>query len=282
MPMRSFRDLTRLLETRRALVLSGAGCSTESGIPDYRGPDARPRNHRPVLYQEFVRDERARVRYWARSALGWQRVMNAQPNAGHRALAVLERVGRVSGILTQNVDGLHQRAGSRRIVELHGNLAHVVCLDCGASEGRSELQRRLGRLNPGWTDGGEGGVTGSTVRSAPDGDVELPIGAVEGFRVAGCLGCGGVLKPDVVFFGENVPKARVEEAWSMLSEAQALLVVGSSLTVYSGYRFVVRAALERIPVAIVNLGPTRGDDLASVKLEGKTGSVLAALADALP
>ena len=278
---RSIQELTDLLSERRISVLSGAGCSTESGIPDYRGPDSRNRVRRPVLYQEFLRNPSARRRYWARSAVGWRRVARARPNAGHEALAVLEDAGLVVGTITQNVDGLHQAAGSRRVVELHGNLSEVICLECGSPEARSDLQGRLLDLNPEWSETAEAPVSVDDVEAAPDGDVELASDRERCFRVAACLRCGGVLKPDVVFFGENVPKVRVQAAWSLLEQAEVLLVVGSSLTVYSGYRFVVGAAKSDVPVAIVNLGPTRGDDMARVKVDGRAGSVLPVLAGSL-
>jgi NAD-dependent SIR2 family protein deacetylase len=241
---RSFCELADLLDGQRVLVLSGAGCSTESGIPDYRGPDSQEKVRRPILYQEFVRDPVARRRYWARSAVGWRRVASARPNAGHQALASMEKAGLVRGIVTQNVDGLHQAAGSDRVVELHGNLADAA-------------------------------------ESAPDGDVELSAGVERSFRVASCLRCGGILKPAVVFFGENVPKEKVEASWELFERADVLLVVGSSLTVFSGFRFIRKAEQRKVPVAIVNLGDTRGDDVARVKVTGRTGEVLPALADAL-
>ena len=278
---RSFCELADLLDERRVLVLSGAGCSTESGIPDYRGSDSQKKVRRPVLYQEFVRDPVARRRYWARSAVGWQRVANARPNAGHRALARMEKTGLVRGVVTQNVDGLHQAAGSDRVVELHGNLAEVACLECGASEPRDALQRRLVDLNPDWSESAEATALFEAAESAPDGDVELSAEVEQTFRVASCLRCAGVLKPAVVFFGENVPKERVGAAWELFEGADVLLVVGSSLTVYSGYRFVLGAAERNVPVGIVNLGSTRGDKIARVRVHGRTGEVLPALSDTL-
>ena len=265
--------LASLLRERRVVVLSGAGCSTESGIPDYRGEGSPRRKRSPIQYGEFVRSPEARRRYWARSALGWPRMAGARPNPGHRALARLEAGGAVRSVITQNVDGLHQAGGSRRVLELHGSLAHVRCLDCGGIEGRGELQERLLALNPGWED--------RSAEPAPDGDAELPVRAVADFRVAVCLACGGVLKPDVVFFGESVPGDRVERAWALFGEAEALLVVGSSLAVYSGRRFTQRAEKEGLPVAVVNLGPTRADEVARVRVPGRTGEVLPRLADAL-
>jgi NAD-dependent SIR2 family protein deacetylase len=278
---RSFCELADLLDERRVLVLSGAGCSTESGIPDYRGHDSQKKVRRPMLYQEFARDPLARRRYWARSAVGWRRVANARPNAGHQALARMEEGGMVRGVVTQNVDGLHQAAGSGRVVELHGNLAEVVCLACGSSEPREALQRRLMDLNPDWSESAELPAPFDAAESAPDGDVELAADLEGTFRVAECLRCGGVLKPAVVFFGENVPPERVEAAWDLLAGADVMLVVGSSLTVYSGYRFVLGAAERGVPVGIVNLGSTRGDEIARVRVHGRTGEVLPALNDTL-
>jgi NAD+-dependent protein deacetylase sirtuin 4 len=273
--------LLDLLRDRRVVVLAGAGCSTESGIPDYRGPEGSLRVRKPMQYQEFTRSEAARVRYWARSTIGWPRLAAARPNAAHHALARLERDGAAGGVITQNVDGLHQAAGSRRVVELHGSLAAVRCLECGRDERRDRFQERLRVLNARWEARLHGRAPAGAVRSAPDGDVELPSWALESFRVPGCEACGGVVKPDVVFFGENVPRERVEEAWRLFAEADVLLVVGSSLTVYSGRRFIYRAQEEGVPIAIVNIGPTRADEVAAVKVEGALGRVLPALAEAL-
>jgi len=269
--------LVELLADRPFAALVGAGCSTESGIPDYRGPGSGRTPVRPIMYQEFVRSADARARYWARSAVGWRRVADARPNPAHRALAGLETTGVLAGVITQNVDGLHGRAGSRRVVELHGSLAEVRCLDCGRREARDALQGRLLEMNPGWAAHvrAAGSLDGV---STPDGDASIPESLTRGFRVPGCRGCGGVLKPDVVFFGENVPTAVVDAAWAVYEEAAAVLVVGSSLTVYSGRRFVDRAANDGRPVAIVNLGPTRGDDRAAVRIEGRVGDVLPELA----
>lgn len=263
--------LADLLATHRTLVLSGAGISTDSGIPDYRGPDAAPRA--PMRYQTFLRDEAARRRYWARSSVGWPVTARARPNAAHAALARLERRGVVAGVLTQNVDGLHQQAGSRRVLELHGSLAAVICLDCGVRSARAVLQERIRRANPAFHAEADD--------VAPDGDVEIPDALTRDFVVPACTTCGGTLKPDVVFFGENVPKPRVDRAWRMLDEAEALLVLGSSLTVYSGYRFVRRARERGAPVAIVNDGPTRGDGDAALRSHGRLGEVLPALAERL-
>lgn len=258
-------------------MLAGAGCSTESGIPDYRGPDGRLRNRRPMQYGEFVRSAPARTRYWARSAVGWARVARARPNEGHRALARLEDRGIVRGIITQNVDGLHQAAGSRRVIELHGSLAWVRCLDCGERVTRGEHQARLLAVNPGWMRSVEGGGRDGPVL-APDGDADIGWDETDGFVVPGCLACDGVMKPDVVFFGENVPRETVDRAWELFDESDVLLVVGSSLTVYSGRRFVYRAVERDLPIAVLNLGPTRADEVAAVKLEARVGESLPRLA----
>ena len=266
--------LARLLRARRAVALTGAGCSTESGIPDYRGrlPDGRARPPRtPIDYRDFIGSAAARRRYWARAVLGWTAVARARPNPAHHALAALERSGALVGVITQNVDGLHRAAGSRRVIELHGALARVVCLGCGTRGSRAEVQERLLASNPGWHDHAQ------RVAPAPDGDAELDGDAIARFSICTCAGCGGTLKPDVVFFGETVPRELVDQAWALLAEAEVLLVVGSSLTVYSGYRFVRRAAEQRMPVAIVNQGPTRGDGHATLKVEARAGRVLPAL-----
>ena len=261
------------MRTRRTVVLSGAGVSTESGIPDYRGPDSPHRERAPISYQEFVGDAKARRRYWARSSVGWPRFTAARPNAGHQALSRLEAAGYVTGVITQNVDGLHQAAGSEEVVELHGALADVRCLRCGRRTDRVTYQRRLLQVNPGWPP--------EAATLAPDGDAVLPDAATTSFRVPGCQRCGGILKPDVVFFGESVPRVRVDAAWECFDQAEMLLVVGSSLAVYSGLRFVRRAANEARPVGIVNLGPTRGDVHAHLRLQGRTGTILPALAQVL-
>ena len=274
-------ELLDLIRGRRVVVLTGAGCSTESGIPDYRGPQGSLRERSPIQYGEFVRQPEARTRYWARSAVGWPRFRSSEPNAAHHALARMEEDGVVRGVITQNVDGLHHAAGSRRVVELHGSLASVRCLDCGHRTTRDDVQARLLELNPDWARrlNGDGGVQG--VETAPDGDAEVPVEATRDFRVPDCQACGGVLKPDVVFFGENVPGDRVDDAWRLFEEGDVLLVAGSSLSVYSGRRFIYRAQKEDVPVAIVNLGPTRADDTAAVKVEGKLGRVLPAVAGSL-
>ena len=275
-PPADLAALADLLRGRRTAVLAGAGISTESGIPDYRGPATRHVERRPVQYDDFVRDAEARRRYWARATRGWARVADAAPNAGHRALARLEAAGLVAGVVTQNVDGLHQRAGSRRVVELHGSLADVVCLACHHLWPRNDVQAQAAARNPGWLDRG---VPGGA--AAPDGDVELEAAALDRFDPPACPSCGGVLKPDVVFFGESVPRARVATAREIVSQADALLVVGSSLTVYSGYRFVRQAEAEGTPVAIVTWGETRGHRHALLALDARLGDVLPALAHTL-
>ena len=272
-PAGGLAQAVALLRGRRVTALTGAGISTESGIPDYRGPSTRARARNPIQHGQFVRDAAARRRYWARSVIGWPRVAAAEPNAAHAALAAMERGGALAGIVTQNVDRLHARAGSLRVIELHGALSDVSCLDCGGREARARLQARLLALNPGFASRG--------AELAPDGDAELPATLVDAFVVAGCVDCGGVLKPDVVFFGGSVARDIVEAAYALVEAAEALLVVGSSLEVYSGFRFVRRAAERAIPVAIVNLGPTRGDDLAALRWDERAGAALPALAAAL-
>jgi NAD-dependent SIR2 family protein deacetylase len=252
------------------VVLSGAGLSTESGIPDYRGPSGALRRQTPMTYQAFVGSPEARRRYWARSYLGWGQIAAARPNAGHVAVAGLQAQGRLDGIITQNVDGLHQAAGARDVIELHGGLDAVVCLECGTREGRAALGERLTTINAGFV--------AELGRVNPDGDADVPDEQLDGFTLAGCLDCGSeLLKPDVVFFGENVPKPRVDACFALVEGAASLLVLGSSLTVLSGYRFVRRAAALDIPIAIVNQGPTRGDELATVKVDAPLGTVLPAL-----
>ncbi|WP_370616607.1 NAD-dependent protein deacetylase [Mumia sp. Pv 4-285] len=260
-------DARTLLAGRRVVVLTGAGISTDSGIPDYRGPGSVPRQ--PMTYQEFVATPQARQRYWARAHVGWRHMSGAQPNAGHRALVALEQTRAVSAVITQNVDGLHEAAGQRALTALHGRIADVACLGCGGRTPRAALHERLDVLNPGY---GEGAYA-----IAPDGDAVLE--ETSTFRVAPCLGCGGILKPDVVFFGESVPKPRVEHCRSLVDAADALLVVGSSLQVMSGLRFVRQAAKAGTPVVIVNRGSTRGDELATIKLDAGCSEVLEALGD---
>ncbi len=272
-PWIGFEQLVDLLRDHTVTVLSGAGVSTESGIPDYRGPNTREDDRSPIQFQVFVEEKRTRRHYWARSAVGWPAVDAAPPNDGHRALARLEAANVVNGIITQNVDRLHQEAGSERVVELHGALAEVLCLDCGAVTSRRTLQKRLSRLNPGWTR--------RAAELAPDGDADIPKAATQHYRIPTCRLCGGTLKPNVVFFGEDTDADRVTNAWTLLDEADALLVTGSSLSVYSGYRFVLGADRANKPIGIVNLGAPRGTSRSDVHVEGRTGDVLPRLADIL-
>lgn len=280
-PAAEVRALARLVRRGPVAVLTGAGCSTESGIPDYRGPGTERDEHDPIRYREFVEDAGARARYWARSAVGWARIRDAEPNAAHRALARLEAGGPVLGVITQNVDGLHQAAGSRRVLELHGSLDRVRCLECGAREARSSVQRRLLAMNPGFRDRGDRGADAGRAEIAPDGDARVDDSVARDLAVPGCRRCGGVLKPDVVFFGESVPTERVDRAWALLDQARTLLVAGSSLSVYSGYRFVRRADEQGKPVGIVNLTATRGDGEARMRVAGRVGDVLPRLAGAV-
>ena len=253
----------------RLFILTGAGCSTHSGIPDYRDGDGNWKRSPPVTYQAFMGDAATRRRYWARSLIGWQRFRTAGPNDAHRALARLEALGSVEMLLTQNVDRLHQAAGSEYVIDLHGRLDLVRCMACEQRMPRQEMQERLTRLNPGWVDLAAG--------AAPDGDADLDGVDFSGFTVPFCPSCDGLLKPDVVFFGENVPRARVEAAMDHLAKSDAMLVVGSSLMVYSGFRFVDAAARAGKPIAAVNLGRTRGDDLFQFKAEQACGEALAFL-----
>jgi NAD-dependent SIR2 family protein deacetylase len=269
-PALDLERLAAIVEGRRSVVLSGAGCSTESGIPDYRGPGTERRARNPMQYRAFMADAQARARYWARSFVGWPRFAAARPNAAHHALADLERAGRIVGVITQNVDRLHQEAGSTNVVELHGALAEVRCLSCESREPREGLQQRLEALNARFVEQGP--------ELLPDGDADLPAELVADFRVASCRRCGGTLKPDVVFFGESVPKRVVDEAWALLRSAEALLVVGSSLAVFSGFRFVREAKRSGMPIAIVNVGRTRGDALCDARVERLAGQALSWLA----
>jgi NAD-dependent SIR2 family protein deacetylase len=266
----SLDSLRGVIACGNVALLSGAGLSTDSGIPDYRGPSGALRRHAPMQYSAFVNDPIARHRYWARSYLGWRSIATARPNAGHRAVAALQAVGRLRGVITQNVDGLHQAGGAVDVIELHGGLDRVVCLDCGVRESRFAIDARLRALNPTF-DAHVAAVN-------PDGDVDLAESELAGFRMVPCCACGGdLVKPDVVFFGENVPKVRVASCFELVEDASALLVVGSSLTVMSGFRFARRAAALGIPVVIVNQGPTRADDLAAVKIDAPLSQVLPAL-----
>lgn len=268
-----FEFLAELLRGGRpTFVLTGAGMSTASGIPDYRDADGRWKHRQPMSYRQFVTSERGRQRYWARSFAGWTRMATAEPNAAHRALTDLESAGMIELLVTQNVDGLHRMAGSRRTLDLHGRLDKVDCLRCRLRFRRSAFQRELARLNPAWIGSGRPGT------ERPDGDVELSDEETSGFQVPDCPACGGILKPAVVFFGEMVPRHRVRAAFSALERARSVLVVGSSLMVRSGLRFVVAAAERKIPVGIVNLGVTRADDSATIKLQARCDVVLPRLA----
>lgn len=267
-------ELIALLSGRRIAVLTGAGLSTDSGIPDYRGPDSPPAN--PMTIRQFTTSREYRQRYWARNHLGWRHMAQTLPNAGHRALAALERGGVVTGVITQNVDLLHTKAGSRAVINLHGTYARVVCLDCGHTMSRAALAELLEAANPGFAERAER-VGGLAV--APDADAVVDDTA--SFRIVDCPACDGMLKPDIVYFGESVTKEVVDQAYSLVDSSDALLVAGSSLTVFSGYRFVRHAAARAIPVAIVNRGPTRGDDLAAVKVNAGCSPILTLLADEL-
>lgn len=270
-----FDDLVGFVSrSRRLVVLTGAGCSTDSGIPDYRDGDGAWKVRQPMTFAQFTGSERARRRYWAGSIVGWRRIAAARPNPAHRALAELEASGRVHHLITQNVDALHQRAGSRRVTDLHGRLDRVRCLGCGGEFPRQRFQHELEESNPAWARRPAG--------IAPDGDAAVdPEDPLSGFRVASCPACGGVLKPDVVFFGESVPRERVGRCFARLGEADALLVVGSSLMVWSGYRFVKAALGSAVPVAAVNLGSTRADAELSLKVRAPAATVLSLLVDRL-
>jgi NAD-dependent SIR2 family protein deacetylase len=268
-------ELVALLQRRRVAVLTGAGMSTDSGIPDYRGPDSPPSN--PMTIRQFTSDPVFRQRYWARNHVGWRHMNDTLPNAGHRALAALEHAGVVSGLITQNVDLLHTKAGSRNVVNLHGTYAEVICLGCGHTMTRATLAELLEAANPGFVERAEA-VGGIAV--APDADAV--VGDTSSFTIIDCANCGGMLKPNIVYFGESVPKDRVAQAYAIVEDADALLVAGSSLTVFSGFRFVRHAVARGIPVAIVNRGHTRGDDLATVKIHAGCSPMLALLAGELP
>jgi NAD-dependent SIR2 family protein deacetylase len=267
-------DLARFLgRHRRVLALTGAGLSTASGIPGYRDKDGVRRGRTPIQGPEFRRNEAVRRRYWARSMVGWSTMSRAEPNAGHWAMAELEASGHLHSVITQNVDGLHQRAGSKRLIELHGNLHHVVCLACQARYERASLQPQLERDNP--------ELAHVLAQPLPDGDAAVEPDALEDFRAPACAACGGVLMPDVVFFGDNVPQARTAQALAEMEAADALLVVGSSLIVFSGFRFCRMAAAAGKPIAAINAGRTRADDLISLKLELPAQEVLPKLVELL-
>ena len=254
---------------RRLFVLTGAGCSTDSGIPDYRDADGEWKRGRPVMLQDFLANEHARKRYWARSLVGWKRMRAARPNDAHRALASLERQERIELLVTQNVDGLHQAAGSTRVIDLHGRIDVVRCMDCSRRMPREHLQTELMRRNPAFA--------ALEAIEAPDGDADLERVAFETFDVPACDACGGLLKPDVVFFGEGVPGDRVRQSMAALDASDAMLIVGSSLMVYSGYRFAKAMADRGKPMAAVNLGRTRADDVLALKVESRCADALSFL-----
>lgn len=262
--------LSRFVERHPKLfVLTGAGCSTDSGIPDYRDSSGEWKRRPPIRYQEFVGNERARKRYWARSLAGFRRMRLARPNDAHHALAMLERRGRIAQLVTQNVDGLHDAAGSENVIDLHGRIDTVRCLGCRRRSSREELQLELERRNPDFA--------ALDAVEAPDGDADLEGVAFESFDVPACEACGGMLKPDVVFFGENVPAERVHRAMAPIVTSDAMLVVGSSLMIYSGYRFVTAAVDAGKPIAAINIGRTRADDLLALKIEDRCANALCAL-----
>ena len=264
-----------LLRGRPAAVLTGAGLSTDSGIPDYRGEGAPQRT--PMTFQTFIADERARKRYWAGSHLGWRQFRAAGPNLGHLSLVRLEEIAAITGVITQNVDGLHTRAGSRHVVELHGSMDRVVCLDCGQAFGRDSIAARLEAANPILKADDDGAA--DAVRIAPDGDADVD--DIDSFSVPACSVCGGMLKPNVVFFGELVPTGRFLQATALVTAAQAFVVAGSSLAVNSGIRLVELARRRKLPIVVINRGATKGDGRAVIKLEAGTSESLAALADRL-
>ncbi|HEY8754046.1 MAG TPA: NAD-dependent protein deacetylase [Arthrobacter sp.] len=274
----ALEQVRALLAGKRLALLTGAGLSTDSGIPDYRGPDSVPRS--PMTYQEFVRDAANRQRYWARNHVGWSHLRHADPNQGHRAAAEMERRGLLTGLITQNVDRLHEEAGSLNVIDLHGRFDQVVCLDCRRTYTRRLLAGILEELNPGFlARARESGL----VEIAPDADATVDdLALISSFVLASCPACGGMLKPDFVYFGENVPKERVEAAYAMVDDADALLVAGSSLTVMSGLRFVRHAAKDGKPVVIINRGETRGDQHATIKLHTGVSEALTWLAVELP
>jgi NAD-dependent SIR2 family protein deacetylase len=258
----------------RILVITGAGCSTPSGIGDYRDADGQWKRAAPVQMQDFVTSVGTRRRYWARSMHGWPSFRQAFPNPAHIALAELERQGSVAGLITQNVDGLHQRAGHRDVVELHGSLQWIVCLRCSRRTPRAELQR--------WLEAENRFVLEASATLAPDGDADLVVADLSGFKVPDCPRCGGILKPDVVFYGDSVPRARVDDAYAQVDRADALLVVGSSLMVFSSYRFTKRAYERGVPMAAINLGKTRADDWLEFKVDADCATVLPRLVEAGP
>lgn len=267
---RQIKDTENLVgfirEHSRLAVLTGAGCSTDSGIPEYRDDDGNWKHRQPMQFADFVNDESKRRRYWAQSFVGWQRISGARPNAAHRAIAQLEQAGYVSCVITQNVDNLHKAAGSRNVIDLHGVLQHTRCLDCGAKGSRADYQSRLQDSNPHWS--------ATMTAMAPDGDARISVDDIDSFEIPGCVRCGGVVKPDVVFFGEAVPELRARSAIRFLEQSNALLVIGSSMMVFSGYRFARLAKDAGKPIAIVNRGTTRADALATHKLTANCAELL--------
>ena len=277
-PAAALAGIVALLRAGGVLVLTGAGVSTDSGIPDYRGPRGSLRRHRPMTYQEFLHDPDASHRYWARSFVGWRIMDRARPNPVHHALVELERAGMLSGIITQNVDGLHRAAGSRTVLQLHGGLDAVACLDCGHREDRRALDERLEAANPGYRER----IRLDPRAVNPDGDVELSEQQIAGFRMVGCPVCGSVrLKPDVVYFGESVPPERKARARQMVRESRALLVAGSSLAVMSGYRPVLDGLARGLPLAVINGGPGRADTRADILWRTRVGEAFGEILDAL-
>jgi len=262
-----------LADTESLTVLSGAGVSTGSGIPDYRDLNGAWKHAEPIQYQDFAQNLPSRQRYWARSFVGWQRFSKARPNGAHFALAELETTGKVDMLITQNVDRLHSAAGSNRVIDLHGDLSKVRCLACDNIRTRAEYQRELEEANHGWHT--------EVFRYKPDGDAELADNGHDDFSVPDCAECGGIMKPDVVMFGETVPKDCVRDATSAVDRADALLVVGSSLMLFSGFRFARQAAALQKPIVIVNQGRTRADELASLKVEADCTQVLSATMEML-
>ncbi|MEZ0053586.1 NAD-dependent SIR2 family protein deacetylase [Mycobacterium sp. MAA66] len=264
-------ELVNLLAGRTIAVLTGAGISTDSGIPDYRGPDSPPSN--PMTIQQFTASAAFRQRYWARNHIGWRHMAARQPNAGHRAVAALQHAGVVTGVITQNVDLLHTKAGSTGVINLHGTYAEVICLNCGRTMTRAALAEKLEQLNPGFAE--RASQVGS-IAVAPDADATVEDTAT--FQYLDCPRCAGMLKPNIVYFGENVPKDRVQQAYSLIDDADSLLVAGSSLTVFSGYRFVRHAAAQDKPIVIINRGQTRGDEQATIKINSGCSETLTLLA----
>jgi NAD-dependent SIR2 family protein deacetylase len=271
--MSNLERLTELTAGGDVLILTGAGVSTDSGIPAYRDERGDWQHAKPVQYRDFVGSDAVRRRYWARSSVGWTRLRETRPNAAHHAFAALEQRGLTSLLVTQNVDRLHQAAGSRDVVDLHGRIDRVICLGCRRVLPRAAHQHALTELNPHWLS--------PAATTTPDGDADLGVADYAAFRVVACDRCGGILKPDVVFFGENVPPDRVERAMSALERARALLIAGSSLMVFSGYRFARAASRRNIPIAVINRGRTRADELATLKVEENIGDVLTRVVAAL-